>query len=88
VPVASISLRVCQVFGLDPMAAIASGALLLTAPPTDALEIRQALEREGITCAEIGEVLAGPVEVWQETKTGRKPLPRPQRDELARVYDL
>ena len=87
VPVPSISLRVCQAFDLDPMASIASGALLLTAPATDTPSIRHALEMEGLACAEIGAVMANPVGVWLKTPTGCTPLLRPQRDEIARVYE-
>jgi len=56
VPVPPLAARVCEAFGLDPLAAIASGALLLTAPPADAIAISAALGAAGIACAEIGGV--------------------------------
>ena len=87
VPVPSLSVRICKALNLDPLAAIASGALLLTAPAEQAPQIRRALEQEGIACAAIGAVEAGPAAVWQATKTGREPLPRPARDEIARIYE-
>jgi hydrogenase maturation factor len=87
VPVPSLSRRICQAFDLDPLASIASGALLLTAPDEDARQICRALEAEGISCAEIGQVEAGPAAVWQETFTGREHLIRPERDEIARVFE-
>lgn len=77
VPVPKLSARICHAFGLDPLAAIASGALLLTAPATDAHAIRRALEAEGIACAEIGVVEDGPTHVN---------LPRPERDEITKAW--
>jgi hydrogenase maturation factor len=87
VPVPSLSARVCQALGLDPLAAIASGALLLTAPASEVWSIRRALEAEGIACAEIGEVDEGPAVVRRKTAAGREVAPRPARDEIARLYE-
>ena len=87
VPVPRLSRRVCEVFGLNPLAAIASGALLFTAPPSGAPAVCAALQAEGILCAEIGEVSEGPFAVWQRLPGGEVPLPRPERDEITRVYE-
>lgn len=87
VPVPELAARLCAAFRLDPLAAIASGALLLTAPADDAGNIRQALEQAGIPCADIGEVHAGAAAVYRVTASGWVPLPWPKRDALARVYD-
>lgn len=85
VPVPPLAERVCRVFGLDPLASIASGALLLTAPSSDAAAIRRSLEAEGIPCAEIGCVMDVQPGVWAVTPKGRAPLPWPEQDELARL---
>ena len=87
VPVPSLSVRICKALNLDPLAAIASGALLLTAPAEQTSQIRRALEQEGIACAAIGAVEAGPAAVWQKRTTGRQTWPRPARDEIARIYE-
>jgi hydrogenase maturation factor len=87
VPVPPLAERVCTAFGIDPLAAIASGALLLTAPEADAPGICAALASGGIVCAEIGAVEQGPAGVWQATAAGRAALPRPERDEVGRVFD-
>jgi hydrogenase maturation factor len=84
VPVSPLSARVCAALGLDPLATIASGALLLAAPPTDAAAIRQSLKAEGIPCAEIGRVAAGTPEVRLAADGGV--YPRPVRDEIARLF--
>jgi hydrogenase expression/formation protein HypE len=87
VPVSDLSERICHEFGLDPLAAIASGALLLTAAADDAPGICQALDAESIPCTEIGDVHPGPVAVWQSTPAGQRPLPRPERDAIATVFE-
>jgi hydrogenase expression/formation protein HypE len=82
VPVPDLSARICRVFGLDPLASIASGSLLITARPESVAGIRAALESEGIACAEIGAVEPGAPEAWD----GEHLLPRPARDEITRVF--
>ncbi len=86
VPVPALAARICAAFDLDPLATIASGALLLTVAAGDAPAIISALEEEGIPCAIIGRVAAGPAEVRLQSTTGQL-LPRPERDEIARLYE-
>jgi hydrogenase maturation factor len=87
VPVPPLSKRICAVFDLDPLATIASGAMLMTAPPADAAAIRHALAAAGIPCAEIGVVESGPASVWRKEAGGRAPYPRPAKDEIGRVFE-
>lgn len=82
-----LSGRICRAFGLNPLATIASGALLLTATAGDAKQIRHALEAEEIRCNEIGSVEAGPAEVWNITNGNRTMLPCPVRDEIGSIYE-
>ena len=42
---------------------------------------------ENILCKEIGFVESGPTAVWQETGSGRQPLPLPDRDEIAKIFE-
>lgn len=86
VPIPPLSARICRFFNLDPLAAIASGALLFTAPPGDALKIQQAIVNQGIPCVEIGAIEDGPASVWQETSKGRQPYHHPDRDEIAKLF--
>jgi hydrogenase expression/formation protein HypE len=83
-----ISAKICQVFELDPLETIASGALLLTSPPGDATAICRALHAEDIPCSKIGKVEAGKPKVVQTTARGLIPLQRPARDEIARLFEL
>jgi hydrogenase maturation factor len=87
VPVTPLSAQVCAAFAIDPLTAIASGALLLTAPAPDAGRIRAALEQEGIPCTEIGEVTVGPPRVLQRSGSGWESYPPPERDGLAAVFE-
>jgi len=78
--------RICQFFKLDPLATIASGALLLTAPEADASAIISALQAEGIHCAAIGRVHPGPSAVHEIVEGRTNLLKRPERDDIGRVY--
>jgi hydrogenase expression/formation protein HypE len=84
--VPDICAKVCKVFDLDPMATIASGALLLTCPAADAAQIEISLQSDGIACATIGQVEPGNAVVWQLTRAGRVLLPRPDRDQIGKVF--
>lgn len=89
IKIPSLSARICQILGLDPLAAIASGALLICVSHEDAQLVCDALEREGIVCDIIGEVLdrnSSPT-VWGKVGQDLKPLPWPERDEIARLYE-
>jgi hydrogenase expression/formation protein HypE len=87
VPLPELSMRICRHFGLDPLSAIASGALLLAADPEDTPAIQRAVQAAGIPCAEIGLVNEGPVSVWCPGESGRISYPRPTRDEIARLFE-
>ncbi len=84
IPIPALSAKACRAAGIDPLAAIASGALLLAAHPHDAGAIRHALDSSSIPCAEIGSVESGPVRVLLSDSSL---LPRPQRDEIARLFE-
>jgi hydrogenase expression/formation protein HypE len=87
--VSPVTAKICRAVSIDPFAAISSGALLLTAPPVDSGLIIQALEQSAIHCADIGFVEAGPSAVWRVDQGGidRESALRPQRDEVARLYE-
>lgn len=67
--------RMCRAFGLDPLGCLASGALLIATPEPE--RIAAALEGEGIATRLVGRVVAG---------RGVN-IPRPERDELARLFE-
>ncbi len=82
-PVCEEGARLCAFYGLDPLGAIASGALLLTVRPEAEAGVRSALEKAGIPVFRLGRVAAGPAAVLHRGAT----LPRPARDEIARLFE-
>jgi len=77
----------CRELGLDPLGLIASGALLIAAPPRDAARIKEALRGGGIRAESIGKI-------WEKEKGikiligGRmRDLPVFPRDEIARFFE-
>jgi hydrogenase expression/formation protein HypE len=87
IPVPALAARICAAFDIDPLCTIASGALLLTTPPDQAPVILAALAREGIACADIGEVGEGPAAVHRRIGGKREPLPWPTQDGVALVFE-
>ncbi len=67
--------RLCRAFGLDPLACIASGALLLATPEPE--KIAAGLAAAGIPSLQVGRVTAG----------HGVNLRRPERDEIARLLE-
>lgn len=88
IPILPEGRALCQALDLDPLAAIASGALLLTTPSENLAALQQALVDQGIACAAIGQVgQEGPPLVAFAGADGREPLPRPDRDEVAKLFE-
>jgi hydrogenase maturation factor len=86
-PIFPLSRQVCQAFSIDPLASIASGALLITVPEGDVSAVCQAIRSGGISCTQIGEVQAGPVAVWRVRSGAKELLARPDRDAIARLFE-
>jgi hydrogenase maturation factor len=82
-----IDRKVCDSLDLDPLAAISSGALLLTAPPSESQKIIRTLSVNGIACSDIGHVESGEPMVWKQMSTTRTILSRPDRDEITKVFE-
>lgn len=85
IPVPEISRRLCHHFRIDPMGAIASGALLLTAAVKDSRQICLSLQAAGIPAQVIGEVRTGEPQVL--VHGDRTILARPERDEIAQLFE-
>jgi len=86
IPVPALARRVCDAFGIDPFAAIASGSLLVAVPAAQAGATCQTLASAGIACADIGEALAGPALVERSTENGYVLWPRPTADAITRAF--
>lgn len=89
IPVLPEGQALCQAMGLDPLASIASGALLLTTAADQASQVVEALERAGTAGTHIGRVIAaeGKPAVVMVDRTGRHLLALPERDEIARLFE-
>ena len=86
IPIPPEALAICRQLNIDPLEAIASGALLLTVKPEAAERVCQAIEANGVNVSDIGWVTEGH-EVAMRTKAGIKPLVWPPRDALAPLFE-
>jgi hydrogenase expression/formation protein HypE len=76
----------CEVYGLDPLGTIASGALLIATPPEDAMRIQQALRTNQIQCAAIGRIVPPSEGIFLDDGKELRPLPQYVRDEITRIF--
>ena len=74
-------IAVCHALGADPLATLASGALLATFAPTRAFDAVRALSERGHTAVVLGVAERG---AGVHDTTGRT-IPWPERDEVARI---
>ncbi|MBI5190822.1 MAG: hydrogenase expression/formation protein [Nitrospirae bacterium] len=73
-------------YRLDPLGSIASGALVITAPPSDAERIIAALDAEDINAYDIGVVTDKADGVKLVKASGTVDLPVFARDEITRLF--
>lgn len=78
--------QLCLAAKINPLAATATGALLLSVHPDDAGNIASALESEGIKAHRLGHVEPGIVEVINTRGGQLAPLNKPKRDAIASLY--
>lgn len=100
IPVLQLTREVCAALGLDPLGLIASGALLIAARAEAAGAVVEAIRatcragvpfdfaqgRPTLAVAPIGRILPREEGLWLLTERGRQPLPRFERDEVARFF--
>lgn len=87
IPILPEGATLCREFGLDPLGAIASGALLICADPACEAVIRRRLVRAGIPVARIGSVVPRREGVRLVTAERRqRALPKFAMDEIARLF--
>jgi hydrogenase expression/formation protein HypE len=87
IPILPETTTLCEALGLNPLGLIASGALLIVAPPDDAVEIQTALEDQNIPAARIGQVVKRDEGVKLRSPEGTRPLPRFDQDEITRLFE-
>ena len=87
IPIYEESRILCEAFHLDPMGVIASGALVITAAPSEAEKISQKAREAGIPLTEIGLVKSrGAPSVSMITPMGPEPVPYFKRDEVIKIF--
>jgi hydrogenase expression/formation protein HypE len=86
IPLLDEAALLCQLYGLEPLGTIASGALLIAAPPEDAVRIQQALETNKIRCAAIGRIVPASEGVVLDEGQKLRPLPQYSRDEITKIF--
>jgi hydrogenase expression/formation protein HypE len=85
IPVLAETRVFSQVLRFDPLALIASGALLVVASPQSVPRLLRAYAQSGIPAAVIGEVRPMSEGIMVVENGRAKPLRVPQRDEIARI---
>jgi len=86
IPVFEETRVLCQHFGLDPLGVIASGALLIAAPPEEAKRARESLRDLGVRVATIGSAVPRDQGLLLHTTHGTQPLPRFDQDQITRLF--
>jgi len=87
IPIFEESRTICEALALDPLGVIASGALLVTAPPVEAEKILERTSRENVAFFRIGRVDKGMPSVNMLTSRGKEPVPYFRRDEIVKIFE-
>ena len=87
IPILPETAKLCQQFGLDPLGAISSGALLLTLPAEAASGLLDEYANKGIQAEIIGEIAPLEAGLKMEKPDGKvAPLPEFVADEITKLY--
>jgi len=87
IPIRPETAALCHQFGLDPLGAISSGALLLTLPPAAASGLMDEYSKKGIQAEVIGEIAPREAGLKIEKPNGIvAPLPEFVADEITKLY--
>ncbi len=85
IPIAEETRKICEFYGLNPLALISSGALMIAAERDKAPLIVEALKKEGINAEVIGEFLEDTDKRVIIQNGEERPLEQPPTDELWKV---
>lgn len=86
IPIPPEATAICGALDINPLEAIASGALLLSVEKQHEGEIREAIQAAGVEVHTIGMITKGS-DVSLLTPSGRVRLPHPARDALTRLFE-
>jgi len=82
IPLLPEARTLCEVYALDPLGTIASGALLIAVDPVNAGNLQEAIQNAGIQCAVIGRL----VEREKGVMLDDEPMPRFDADEITKLF--
>ncbi len=83
----NVTRTLCDMFGLNPLGVISSGAMLIASEPEKGETICQALGMAGIRAEIIGQFLPPEHGLWLKDATGTQhPLPIFETDEIAKLF--
>ncbi|HYJ12560.1 MAG TPA: AIR synthase-related protein [Thermomicrobiales bacterium] len=85
IPVLPETRLICEVFGLDPLGLLGSGALLVAVSPADRKIVERAASRAAIPISHVGRLVDRAEGSTMLSSIGRVPLPRFDADEVTRV---
>ncbi len=85
IPVREETKAICEFYGLDPLALVGSGALLIAVKRDHARVLVERFLARGINAAIVGEFLAEGKRV-AITRGDERPFPRPETDELWKIF--
>lgn len=86
IPVAQETKQICELFNLDPYISLSEGSLLIAVRPMKADTLIEALRREDIAAANIGEFIPLGEGRWIETDHGTQPLEAVEIDPYWQAY--
>ena len=86
IPVFDETRQLCEVFGLEPLGVIASGALLIAVAEVDVAPVCDALAGAGIVVSAIARAVPPERGLQMRSGRGSQPLPRYDQDEIARLF--
>ncbi len=87
IPVLAECRAICDELGLDPLGLLASGALIITLPPSETAGLLEALSKVDIKAGVIGKITEPGEGLKMRTGRRTQELPQFERDELARFLD-
>lgn len=87
IPVFPESMELCTHFRLDPLGAIASGALLIALSAEDTVDVVKALGSDGIQASVIGTIREKNFGVKVEEGGRLRDVPRFERDEITKIFE-
>ncbi|MGA9533085.1 MAG: AIR synthase family protein [Anaerolineales bacterium] len=87
IPIIPEGKALCDALSIDPLATIASGALLLAVAPEGIDRLLAAYRQREMVCQPIGQVIAGSGQVTMIEGDRRRQLQVPERDEIAKLFD-